>query len=160
MGQSVGGHGSWRISRRGAAGLLLAAAASSVIATPMWSKSRDPAPVALRGYDPVAYFTIGRPTPGSSEHEYLWDEHLYRFARAEHRALFAADPIKYAPQFANFCAMALARGQIIEADPESWLISEGKLYVFALPIGAERFQQGLAGNVSKANEHRPLIINR
>ena len=160
MSQSAGGRERWQICRRGAVALLLLAAASSVIATPLWSKSRDPAPIALRGYDPVAYFTMGRPTPGSSEFEYLWDEHLYRFSRAEHRELFAADPIKYAPQFANFCAMALARGQIIEADPESWLISEGKLYVFALPIGAERFQQGLAGNVGKANEHRPLIINR
>ena len=50
------------------------------------------------GYDPVAYFTFGKPTHGLPEFEYEWDEHRYRFARAEHLELFKADPVRYAPQ--------------------------------------------------------------
>ena len=120
----------------------------------------DSVPLAIRGYDPVAYFTLGSPTRGLPDIEWVWDEHRYRFARVEHRDLFKADPVRYAPQFSNFCAMALSRGELVEADPESWLISDGKLYIFGVRIGPTLFQKDLAGNVSKANENRPLILNR
>ena len=49
-------------------------------------------PLAIKGYDPVAYFTDAKPTPGLPEIEYEWDEHRYRFATAQHRELFKADP--------------------------------------------------------------------
>jgi hypothetical protein len=116
-------------------------------------------PLAIKGYDPVAYFTDARPTPGSPDIEYAWDDHRYRFATAAHRDMFMADPARYAPQFGNFCAMALAKGQLVVANPENWLISEGKLYVFGspAPAGPALFQKDLAANVSKANQNRPLL---
>jgi hypothetical protein len=119
-------------------------------------------PLAIKGYDPVAYFTIGMPTRGLPDIEYEWDEHRYRFARPEHRELFKADPVRYAPQFGEFCAMALALGERDEANPEYWLISDGKLYIFGKPppLGPVLFQQDLAGNVAKANQNRPLIERR
>ena len=79
-----------------------------------------------------------KPTPGLPEFEYEWDDHRYRFATAEHRDLFKADPVRYAPQFGNFCAMALAKGELVVANPENWLISDGKLYVFGKPPGRTR----------------------
>src|SRR5712664_517000 len=118
------------------------------------------APLAIQGYDPVAYFTFGKPTHGLPEFEYEWDEHRYRFARAEHLELFKADPVRYAPQFAGFCAVALARGDIDEGNPEYWLLSEGKLYLFGKPIGPALFQQDIAGNLVKAEQNRPRIVNR
>ena len=81
----------------------------------------------------------------------------YRFARPEHRELFKADPVRYAPQFANFCAMSLAQSEIVEADPEYWLISDGKLYIFGKSIGPELFQKNSAENVARANQNRQLI---
>ena len=65
--------------------------------------------MAIKGYDPVAYFTDGMPKRGLPDFEYLWDEYRYHFSSAEHRELFKADPARYAPEFANFCAMSLAR---------------------------------------------------
>jgi hypothetical protein len=62
-------------------------------------------PLGIKGYDPVAYFTDGKPTPGQPQFEYAWGEYRWRFANAEHLDLFKADPSKYAPQFGNFCAM-------------------------------------------------------
>ena len=94
---------------------------------------RTAPPLAIKGYDPVAYFTDGKPTPGLATIEHMWHGFRYRFARAEHRDLFKADPVRYAPQFENFCAMALAKGELVEANPENWLISDGKLYVFGKP---------------------------
>ena len=65
--------------------------------------------------------------------------------------------MRYAPQFANFCAMSLAQSEIVEADPEYWLISDGKLYIFGKSVGPELFQKNLAENVARANQNRQLI---
>ncbi len=62
--------------------------------------------------------------------------------------------MRYAPQFANFCAMALTRGELDEANPEYWLVSDGKLYIFGKPMGPELFQRDLAGNLNKAEQNR------
>jgi len=111
----------------------------------------------MKGYDPVSYFTDGKPTRGFPEIEYEWDGLRYRFARAEHRELFKAEPVRYAPQFGNFCAMALSKGELVEADPENWLISDGKLYVFGKSVGPDLFRKDLASNVTKANQNRTLL---
>jgi YHS domain-containing protein len=116
--------------------------------------------LAINGYDPVAYFATGKPAPGLPTIEYEWDEHRYRFSRVEHRDLFKADPVRYAPQFTNYCAMALARGEVHEANPEYWLVSGGKLYLFGGPSGWERFQQDPAGNIPKASDNRELLRRR
>lgn len=139
-------------------GLALLTAGSTLVVSP--SVAAERAPLAIKGYDPVAYFTIGKPAHGLPELEYEWDEQRYRFSRAEHREAFKTDPARYAPQFAGFCAVALTRGEVEEANPEYWLVSEGKLYLFGKPIGPALFQQDLAGNLDKANQNRPLILNR
>ena len=136
---------------------LLTAGCAFATASP--SFGGEEVPLSIKGYDPVAYFTDGKPTPGVSAFEYEWDEHLWRFSSAEHRDLFKADPVRYAPQFGNYCAMALAKGEIVVANPENWLISDGKLYVFgkAPPAGPVLFQQNLTENIAKANENRPIL---
>jgi hypothetical protein len=55
--------------------------------------------------------------------------------------------------------MALSMGQVVEANPENWLINDGKLYVFGkpAPAGPALFQQHLAENIAKANQNRPLL---
>jgi hypothetical protein len=147
-------------SRRNAIGGIVALTAGAALAAAPWSKAAEQAALAIKGYDPVAYFADGRPVRGLPEIAYEWDEHRYRFASAEHRDLFKADPVRYAPQFANFCAMSLAKGELVEADPESWLINANKLYIFGKREGPELFRQNLAGNIAKANQNRPLIQAR
>ena len=144
-------------SRRKAICLTVLAAAMPLV-TSVTAVAAD-VPLAIQGYDPVAYFTDGKPTHGLPEFEYQWDEHRYRFASAEHRDLFKADPVRYAPQFGNFCAMALSLNQVVVANPENWLVSEGKLYVFgkAAPAGPVLFQKDLAANITKANQNRPIL---
>ncbi|MEO7660582.1 MAG: YHS domain-containing (seleno)protein [Pyrinomonadaceae bacterium] len=117
----------------------------------------DRVPLAIRGYDPVAFFTVGRPMRGVSEIEVEREGMLYRFSSEENRQAFAKDPSLYVPQFGDYCAMALSKGELVAADPENWLIVEGKLYVFGKPTGVDLFQQDLAGNVLKANRNRSLL---
>ena len=145
------------LSRRAVIRVVLLVAAASFAAMPP-SLAGEKLPLALKGYDPVAYFAIGKPVLGRPEIEYEWDEQRYRFSSTQHRELFKADPVRYAPQFANFCAMALTRGEIHEANPEYWLISDGKLYIFSLAMGPDRFQRDLTENVLKANQNRALLL--
>jgi YHS domain-containing protein len=58
--------------------------------------------VAIKGYDPVAYFTDGRAIKGKSEYSYNWNEASWYFSKPENRDLFAANPKKYAPNRGGF----------------------------------------------------------
>jgi hypothetical protein len=147
------------LSRRNALRGFILSAASATVATRSRSAAAAEESLAIKGYDPVAYFTEGKPTQGLPDIEYEWDEHRYRFSNIGHRELFKADPVRYAPQFGNFCAMALSKGEIVVANPENWLISDGKLYVFGktAPFGPVLFQQNLADNIAKANQNRPML---
>ena len=145
-----------RSSRRSAIRSLAFLAAGALLARPSRPTAAEKIPLAIKGYDPIAYFTVGKPTRGLPEIEYEWDERRYRFSNVKHRELFKADPARYAPQFADFCAMALSQGEIVVADPENWLISDGKLYIFGKPNGPALFRQELAENIRKASQNRPL----
>jgi len=147
-----------RLNRRVALGLTALVIAYALATAP--SAVAQDVPLAIKGYDPVAYFTDGRPTPGRPDIEYQWDEHTYRFASMEHRELFKRNPASYAPQFGNYCAMALAKGLLVIADPQHWLIHDGKLYVFGSPppAGPVLFQKELTANIAKANQNRTLLI--
>ena len=141
---------------RGATTMLIAA---TTFAGSVHSFAAEGAPLAIKGYDPVAYFTDAKPTPGAPAFEYEWDQHVWRFSSAKHMELFKTDPARYAPQFGNYCAMALSIGKLVIADPNYWLIRDGKLYIFGSPppAGPVLFQRDLAENIVKANHNRPLL---
>jgi YHS domain-containing protein len=109
--------------------------------------------VALSGYDPVSYFTDTKPVKGSSDYTFAYDDTVYWFASAEHRATFAADPDRYAPQFDGYCAIILSRGQKAEADPEAYAIRDGKLYVFSLRKGPSKFAAEAPDIIAKATKN-------
>lgn len=91
--------------------------------------------LVLKGYDPVAYFTQGKPVKGDSRFSHDWDEGRYHFANSTHRDMFAANPDRFAPQFGGYCTGSMSRDVLGEADPEAFVIQDGKLYFF----GATRF---------------------
>src|SRR5437879_5593910 len=82
--------------------------------------------VAIGGYDPVAYFTDGRPVKGSSVFSFPFDEADYYFVSAEHQKMFTAEPDRYAPQYSGYCAIGVSMDHKAEVDPESWSISNGR----------------------------------
>jgi YHS domain-containing protein len=93
--------------------------------------------IAVKGYDVVAYFTLGKPTKGDPAVSQVWDGARYLFSSEEHRRLFAGNPDKYAPQFNGHCSTALALGAKIEADPEYWVLSDGRLFLFSGAAGPD-----------------------
>lgn len=107
--------------------------------------------IGLKGYDPVAYFTLSTPTPGVAEHDYVYDGVRYFFANTRHRDMFRANPEKYAPQFGGNCANNMANSVRRDSDPTIWVIIADKLYVFAGTAGADRFRKEAETAARKAS---------
>lgn len=85
--------------------------------------------IAIRGYDPVAYFRDGGPRLGKSEFAVQHGGATWRFATEEHKALFEADPERYLPAYGGFCAYGTSRGYLVKIEPEAWSIVDGRLYL-------------------------------
>lgn len=87
--------------------------------------------LAIQGYDPVAYFTQNKAVKGSKEFAVVADGVTYYFSSQENKALFKAGYSKYEPQYGGWCAYAMgASGDKVEIDPETFKITNGKLYLF------------------------------
>ncbi|WP_420407017.1 YHS domain-containing (seleno)protein [Hoeflea sp.] len=85
--------------------------------------------VALEGHDPVAYFTMNKPVPGDPAITGTHEGAVYRFSSEENKALFEADPAKYAPQYGGYCAYGAARGYKAPVEVDKFSIVDGKLYL-------------------------------
>eukprot|EP00494_Astrolonche_serrata_P028960 UN29227 len=85
--------------------------------------------VAVRGYDTVAYFTLGKPTEGKEAFETEWNGAKWRFASQDHLDLFVANPEKYAPQYGGYCAYGVALDNLVKIEVDLWDIVDGKLYL-------------------------------
>lgn len=114
--------------------------------------------VAIKGYDPVAYFTAGKPAKGSPDFAYEWNGAEWRFASAANRDLFKADPVKYAPQYGGYCAWAVSRGYTAGIDPEAWKIVNDRLYLNYSPKVQSQWSEDIPGNIAKAGENWPKIL--
>jgi len=112
--------------------------------------------LAIKGYDTVAYFTAGKPTKGDPSISEMWDGTRYHFSSEENRKLFAANPDKYAPQFSGYCAASLAHGVKLEAEPENFIISDGRLYLFARPVPSDMLTKQ-PGLVAQARGNTALL---
>ncbi len=85
--------------------------------------------VAIKGYDPVAYFTEGAPRKGSKEFSSEHKGAKWHFASAANKALFDADPERYTPVYGGYCAYGVAQGYLVKIEPDAWAIRDGKLYL-------------------------------
>jgi YHS domain-containing protein len=83
--------------------------------------------VILDGYDPVAFFTQNKPVKGNPSIAYSWHEATYHFSTEENKALFVANPQKYAPQFGGYCGYAVSLGHLAPIDVNYFSIIDGRL---------------------------------
>ncbi|MGD1853673.1 MAG: YHS domain-containing (seleno)protein [Leptolyngbyaceae cyanobacterium] len=114
--------------------------------------------LAIRGTDPVAYFTQGGPVAGSADFTHTWNNAVWQFATAENRDLFAANPEQYAPQYGGFCAWAVSQGYTASIDPNAWKIVDGKLYLNYSRGVQRRWERDIPGNISQANANWPGVL--
>ena len=114
--------------------------------------------VAAKGYDVVAYFTDGKAVKGSTQFVHEHGGAQWRFASAEHRDLFKADPAKYAPQYGGYCAYGVAVGGLYDVRPEdSWSVVDGKLYLNKDPGVKQTWLKDVPGYIGKAETNWPKL---
>lgn len=115
---------------------------------------------AVSGYDPVAYFTDGKPVKGSKEFTWEYMGAEWRFASQEHLDMFRADPEAYAPQYGGYCAYAVANGDTASAEPDLWTIHNGKLYLNYNRRINQQFREDIDAFIKQADDNWPTIKNK
>ncbi len=133
------------------AAALPAAVTSALAKDPIYTGTFSS--LAVSGYDPVAYFTQGKPVKGRSDLQHEWQGATWRFADAANLAAFKADPEAYAPQYGGYCAYAMSRGWIVSTDPEAWAIHDGKLYLNYSTGVRRTWLKDVPGYVERADRH-------
>jgi peroxiredoxin/YHS domain-containing protein len=102
-----------------------------VRATTHWNLGKKDR-LAIDGHDPVAYFTEGggKPAKGTSSITLDHKGAVYRFVNAENKKKFEENPAKYEPAYGGWCAWAMLDGEKVEVDPESFIVKDGRLFLF------------------------------
>lgn len=112
---------------------------------------------AIRGYDPVAYFTDSKPVKGSPDFTYQWQEATWSFASQANLDAFKADPVKYAPQYGGYCAYGLSEGHKAPTDPDAFTIVDDKLYLNYNPKVKTLWTKDRDARIKKADANWPTV---
>ena len=116
--------------------------------------------LALRGYDPVAYFTAGKPVMGQARYATTHNEATYRFSSKANLKAFKSNPERYVPQYGGFCAYGVSVGAKFDGDPHLWRIVDDKLYLNLNPKIQKLWEKDIPGNIIKADENWLVIQHK
>jgi YHS domain-containing protein len=107
--------------------------------------------VAVRGYDPVAYFTDQQARKGSDQITATHAGATYYFSTTEHRDAFLAGPDRYVPAYGGFCAYGVAQGHKVDIDPEAFRVVDDRLYLNYSKGVQKRWLADVPGNIARAD---------
>lgn len=111
----------------------------------------------LLGFDPVAYFTDGKPVRGRHTIAAAHEGRTYYFASEEHRRAFASSPGSYEPQYGGFCSNGAPYAVKLGSDPTQFEIRDGRLFIFGDIVGHEMWLLDERENIRHADELWPRI---
>jgi len=111
-----------------------------------------PSGIAIRGFDTVAYFTLGKAVKGNEAFATEYHGATWHFASLEHLELFKAQPDKYTPQYGGYCAYGVAVDSLVKIDGNSWDIIDGKLYLNYNKSLQKKWRKNIATYVQTADE--------
>jgi YHS domain-containing protein len=120
----------------------------------------DASGVAIQGYDPVAFFTDGKPVKGEVKFASKRNGAIYLFTCKEHKELFNADPAKYEPVFGGYCAYGVSRNRLVEIDVDAFQLVDGKLLLQYSKGVRDDFNKDTPGNLAKANANWPGLVEK
>jgi YHS domain-containing protein len=148
-----------------AVALALSACAPLIVQSPGGSlspanavKQADAAHLMLFGHDVVAYFTESKHRLGSPAYTSRVGEVTFRFASAEHKALFDKSPEKYMPQYGGYCSNGIVYGIPWGGNAEDWRIIDGKLYIFGGEGSQDAFMLDPQRNIALADRYWKIEI--
>ena len=113
--------------------------------------------IAIRGYDPVAYFVSGAPAKGNAAISVEHAGARWLFANEANKRRFEADPHRYVPAYGGYCAYGAARGYLVEIDPNAWAIVKDKLYLNYDKKVQAQWEKDVPGLIAKADANWPKL---
>ncbi len=113
---------------------------------------------AIRGYDPVAYFTQGKPVAGKPDFTHEWKGATWYFASAANRDRFRQNPERWAPQYGGYCAYGVAQGYAVKIEVDQWSVVDGKLYLNYNRSVQRTWKQDIPGYVRTADKNWPGVL--
>lgn len=116
--------------------------------------------VAIGGYDVVAYIHRWNAVPGDPAITLEQGGVTWRFAEESHRDMFKSNPDLYAPQFGGYCAYSLGTGVLAPADPTTWSIDNGMLFLFSDSTLRTKWQYDMPTHYRKAFAKWPAILKK
>ncbi len=141
-------------------GLALSVAVASATLAAGVDVNASSTGLAMQGYDPVAYFTVGEPTKGDYRITTIYNEATYRFSSEENKAAFDANPEAYAPAYGGYCAFGTAMGFKFDGDPTYWKIVDDVLYLNLSKDVQERWEGDIAGFIDSADDKWTEIADK
>ena len=118
----------------------------------------SPGGKAIRGTDPVAYFTQGKPVAGSPDYTHEWKGATWYFASAANRDRFKQNPERWAPQYGGYCAYGVAQGYAVKIEVDQWSVVDGKLYLNYSRSVQRTWKQDIPGYIREANKNWPEVL--
>lgn len=141
--------------------LFTAAVLLFVTATPALAIEADAVnnvdKIALKGFDPVAYFADNKPRKGDPGITSKYQGVIYEFASKDHKAAFDANPTKYIPRYNGFCAFGVSNGLKIDIDPHDYSIDDGKLNVFFSDDARDTYEADYKNKSQEAEKKWPAV---
>ncbi len=115
---------------------------------------------AIKGYDPVAFFTDSKAIKGIDSFSYVWNEATWLFASENHLNEFKLNPEKYAPQFGGYCAYGTAGNHKAPTQTDTWTIVNNKLYFNYNQAVKQKWSSQQDSLIKKAEFHWPTLKNK
>ncbi|HOZ69201.1 MAG TPA: YHS domain-containing (seleno)protein [Chitinophagaceae bacterium] len=113
--------------------------------------------IAIKGFDPVAYFTLGKAVKGLPEISFNWSGSTWLFSTKAHLDSFSKHPEKYAPQYGGYCAYGCSENHLSPTDPEAWTIINNKLYLNYNLRTRVVWLQDTVARIKNADIHWPVL---
>ena len=109
----------------------------------------DDSKIALLGYSPVSYLDLGIAQKGLKEFKSTYDGLAYYFTSKAQENKFKDNPTKYLPQYGGYCAFGVSVGAKFRADPNKFVVKDGKYFLFLYDLEVDAQQLWLDGNHEK-----------
>ena len=113
---------------------------------------------AIYGYDTVAYWTENKAVKGSKKITTEWQGAQWHFSSEENKALFVANPERYAPQYGGYCAYAMSDGRLVGIDEDAFTIVDDKLYLNYSKSVMKEWRSNQATFIQEADALYPTLV--
>lgn len=133
------------------------------LSAPAWADEPmyyAPGGIAISGYDPVSYFTEGKPVRGAAANALMWRGATWYFSSPDTLMAFEMNPEAFAPQFGGYCAYAVAEGGTSSGAPDAFFIIGGRLYFMHDHAMLSQKQAELGEIVHEAEMHWPAVLRQ